>query len=137
MASDIKGLKDKLWAQCRAYFRAKYGDRCFTCGRTGLTGANQHTGHFIPSGSCGATLRYHPNNLRIQCYNCNINLGGNGAEYYREMERTLGKKKVEALFQLKNKSIKADELFYKQMIELYKEAIVTGKEKKIIKFLES
>jgi len=127
-----KNLKIKLWELCKQHARARDGSKCFTCQKSDLSGSNQHTGHFIPSASGGATLRYHPNNLRVQCYNCNINLGGNGAEFYRKMVASLGKKQTEKLFVLKQKTIKADSIFYSKMIELYK----AGNEQAIIDFLE-
>lgn len=128
-----KQLKAKLWEQCKHHIRLRDGNTCFTCGKVGLTGSNQHTGHFIPSASGGAVLRYHPDNLKVQCYNCNINLGGNGAEYYRRMILNIGNTKTEMLFSLKNKSIKADSIFYMKMIELYE----AGDEKAIVNYLES
>lgn len=121
----VKSVKNKLWEECKRVVRNRYrvGDQawmCYTCDRLIVVGSDAHTGHFIPSGSCGALLRYDLRNLRVQCYNCNINLGGNGAEYYRRMVKEVGKKAVEQLFIDKQKTVKADIIFYSNLLEQYK-----------------
>lgn len=119
-----KTLKKKLWELCKQIIRKKYQKKdgtwnCFTCGRLIDEPAKAQTGHFIPSGSCGAYLRYDLRNLRIQDYYCNINLGGNGSEFYRKMVEEVGQKEVDKLFQDKNKVIKADIIFYANKINEY------------------
>lgn len=121
----ITTLKNKLWEECKRVVRKIYmvGENtwyCYTCDRLLDEPAKAQTGHFIPSGACGAFLRHDLRNLRIQCYHCNINLGGNGAEFYRRMVKEVGKKNVEQLFIDKNKSIKADITWYLSLIEKYK-----------------
>lgn len=120
----VKTLKKKLWELCKQIIRKKYQKKsgtwcCFTCGRLIDEPAKAQTGHFIPSGSCGAYLRYDLRNLRIQDYYCNINLGGNGSEFYRKMVEEVGQKEVDKLFQDKNKVIKADIIFYANKISEY------------------
>ena len=120
----VKTLKKKLWELCKQIIRKKYQKKdgtwnCFTCGRLIDEPAKAQTGHFIPSGSCGAYLRYDLRNLRIQDYFCNINLGGNGSEFYRKMVEEVGQKEVDKLFQDKNKVIKADIIFYANKINEY------------------
>jgi len=125
-------LKTKLWEHVKQFTRAR-GNTCYTCQKGGLEGSNHQSGHMIPSGACGAILRYHPSNIRPQCYSCNINYGGQGAEFLRRMTIEIGQEKVDKLFQLKQKSIKADVLFYMKLIELY-----TAKdEQAIVNYLES
>ena len=46
-------------------------------------------------------LRYNLDNLRLQCYYENINLGGNGSEFYRRMVLENGQEFVDNLFKLK------------------------------------
>ena len=89
----ISALKMKLWVLCREIIRKRHGNVCFTCGRTGLEGGNWQTGHFIPSSICSVEMRYNLENLRPQCYHCNINLSGNWPAY----EERLGKDKAEEL----------------------------------------
>lgn len=117
-------LKDKLWELCKQITRLIYKNKngtwnCYTCDRLIDEPSKAHTGHLIPSGSCGAFLRHDLRNLRVQDYYCNINLGGNGAEFYKRMVKEVGQKAVDKLFQDKNKLIKADVIFYQKQIEKY------------------
>ena len=105
---------------------------CFTSGKP-VEGSNCHCGHGIPSAVGGALTRYHPFNLHVQSYHENINLGGNGGEYYRRQVEKYGQEAVNKLYELKNHSIQADRYFYLTLIDLYRE----GDELEIIKFLQS
>lgn len=111
--------KERLWELCKDLTRARYGNVCFTCGKGGLSGASWHTGHFLPSSTCGAFLRYDLRNLRPQCYFCNINLGGNGAAFYQRLVETEGQAYVDQLFLDRNTVVKADLKFYTGLIERY------------------
>lgn len=113
-----KQLKKRLWELCRAVTDKRYPPICYTCGRK-IEGSNKQLGHFIPSGACGALLRFNLDNLRWQCYNCNINCGGMGAEFYKRLVVEKGQDFVDELFRLKNQSVKADELFYLKLIKEY------------------
>jgi len=117
MKTPLRKVQDALWKECKRITLNKYGNTCYTCGRTNLEGSNCQLGHFIPSGACGALLRYDLRNLRIQCYHCNINLGGYGAEYYKRMVAEVGKKEVDKLFQDKQKSVKAIDHYTKILKE--------------------
>jgi len=125
----INNQKKELWELCKAHTRKKYGTACFTCGT--ICGV-LHTGHFIPSSVCGALLRYHPHNLATQCEHCNIALSGNVNIYEKRLREKIGDKKVDALFRLKHKSVKADSIFLQTLIDIYKK----GDEEKIVAFLE-
>lgn len=119
----VSALHKKVWEHCKRLVRAKYirpsGQWiCFTCDRLLDEPAKAQTGHFIPSGACGAYLRCDLRNLRIQCYHCNINLGGNGAEYYRRMVREVGQAQVDQLFKDKNKIVNAFH-HYAQLLATY------------------
>lgn len=125
----ITKRKKDLWKIVSPFIRNRDLKKCFTCPREAV-----HAGHFLPSGNCGALLRYHPRNIHGQCYFCNINLGGNGAVYYTKMVNKYGQEYVNKLFDIKNQTtIKADEYFYLTLTDLYKQ----GNEEEIIKFLES
>lgn len=102
----IKALRARIWEVCKDIVRSRYGNVCYSCGRKGLSGVNWHTGHLIPKSVCGAYLKYDVRNLRPQCYNCNINLGGNGAEFLRQMIAREGQEYVDALFADKKKVCK-------------------------------
>lgn len=114
----ISKIKKKLWELCKQLIREKYGNTCYTCGKSGLSGSNWHTGHFIPDASSGAYIRYDLRNLRPQCYHCNINMGGAGAMFYRKMVEVEGKKYVDKLFEDKNKIVKAYD-HYLELIDTY------------------
>lgn len=119
-----KRLKTILWEECKRIIRARYINpngtwNCYTCNRLIDTPAKAQTGHFIPSGSCGGFLRYDLQNLRVQDYYCNINLGGNGTEYYRRMVSELGQETVDQIFQDKNRIIKLDSAYLQKLIDEY------------------
>lgn len=121
----ISKLKKQLWEECKRIIRKTYVKEdgtweCFTCGRRIDEPFKAQTGHFLPSSTCGAYLRYDLRNLRIQDYFCNINLGGNGAEYYKRLVQTCGQKYVDQLFLDKQKTIKADTEWYLKKIEEYR-----------------
>ena len=119
----VSQLDKLIWKECRRIAAIRWPDpvSCYVCGRKSLIGANKQLAHLIPKGSCGAFLKFDFRNLRFCCYHCNINLGGNGAEYLRKMEKEVGKEKLEELFNDKNKIINAKEhyvdllLKYRQM----------------------
>jgi len=119
----ISVIQRKLWELCKQIIRRKYGNTCYTCGATGLSGSNWHTSHFIPKAACGAKLRYDLRNLRPSCYHCNINLGGNGAEFYRRMVRDLGQEEVDKIYQDKWTLVKADYQFYERIIKDYQQIL--------------
>jgi hypothetical protein len=129
MKKSLAPLKKKLWELCKELVRKRDGKVCVVCGKAIATKAGWHTGHFIPSSTCGAYLRYDLRNLHSSCYNCNINLGGNGALFYRSLEARYGKEFVEAIFRDKNKSVKADIIFYTEKIEQYKELTKLSRKK--------
>jgi len=106
-------LKKELWKHFSLYIRRRDKFTCFTCGRTG-EGGGMHAGHFISKAAGGLALYFHEENVRAQCYHCNINLGGNQYEY----SRRLGKKKSEELYKLKQTIVK--DFPYLENIEYYK-----------------
>jgi hypothetical protein len=84
-----------------------------------LFGSNLHLGHYISSSVCSAELRYSLDNLRPQCYRCNIHLSGNWIAYEAHL-------KADGIDpeQLKQRNrdtvgMKADVLWYQAKIEEY------------------
>lgn len=110
-------LQDQLWELCKQITRKKYGNKCYTCGKDGLEGSGWHTGHMLPKASVGAFLKYDLRILRPQCYYCNINLGGNGAEFYRRMILEVGSAAVNEIILDKQKTVKASDHYAKLLIE--------------------
>ena len=87
----IRLLKSKLWNECKRIIRTRYGNgdgtfSCYTCGAHLDEPRKAQTGHFIPSSICSVHMRYHLDNLKIQCYRCNINLSGNWIEYEKHLK---------------------------------------------------
>lgn len=119
--SDLQKLKAKLWELCRQITRKRYGNTCYTCDKTGLEGSSWQTGHFISSSICSVALRYDLRNLRIQCYNCNINKSGNWLEFENRLKRDCGEAIVAEL-KAENERTKGqqyDSLWYEAKIAEY------------------
>lgn len=68
---------------------------------------------------CCVYLKYDLRNLRICCYHCNINLGGNGSAFYRNLVNIEGQEYVDKLFEDKQKTIKAYD-YYLILLNEYK-----------------
>jgi hypothetical protein len=121
--SNTRKIQDELWQECRRVQGLRYPapNTCFTCGKP-VEGANRHLGHFIPNSVGGALLRYNLDNLRFQCYYCNINLGGNGSEFYRKLVEEKGQQFVDDLFKLKQQTTNANDHYIK-LLEEYKQII--------------
>jgi len=92
----ISSLKKKVWVEFSRYIRlrdclkttgcASFG-LCITCGKRYHFKLLQ-AGHFIP-GRHNANL-FSEKGTHAQCYNCNINLGGNTLEYRRKIIEMYG-----------------------------------------------
>ena len=77
-------LKKILWRYFSLFIRRRDKGICFTCGRR-CEGKGYHAGHFIPKSICGVVLYFDERNVHGQCYNCNINLGGNHYIYGKKL----------------------------------------------------
>lgn len=118
--SVLRSLRNKLWELCKAITRKRYGNTCYTCDKWPLAGPGWQTGHFIPRSRGGLSLKYDLKNLRPQCYGCNIDLGGNGSEFYRRLVQNEGQEYVDELFSRKNFLLKETKDFYYDKIAEYK-----------------
>jgi hypothetical protein len=116
----ISKLQRQIWELCKQITRKKYGNTCYTCGRSGLTGSNWHTSHLWPKAALGAYLKYDLRVLRPACYHCNINLGGNGAVYYAKMLREIGFSQMKELERDKLVLVRAYEHYVKVLDEYQK-----------------
>lgn len=121
----VSKLKKKLWAITREIIFIQHGSDCYTCPARSLTGSNRHVGHFIASSVCSADLRYDLQNLRPQCYRCNIHLSGNWLAY--ELHLKADGIDPEALKQRNRDTIgvKADSLFYEAYIAKYETLLLS------------
>lgn len=140
MLERVKKAKKKLEKISHDYIRRRDGINgelkgyCFDCGKY-CEGQMWQCGHFEPSGSSGALLRYHPHNMHGQFGGCNTKYQQEHVKinYAYKMEDIYGREYVNKLRQLKYKIIKADIIFYETMIDLYEQ----GDEDKIVQYLET
>jgi 5-methylcytosine-specific restriction endonuclease McrA len=125
--TELQKLKDALWAECKRITRMRYekftgGWDCFSCGKHITEAKNAQTGHFIASSVCSTELRYDLDNLRVQCYNCNINKSGNWIDYEKQLRIEKGFDFPERLKE-RNETTKGQsyrEDWYKMYIANYK-----------------
>jgi hypothetical protein len=115
----ISLIQRKLWDECKRIIRERHGNTCYTCGSTGLSGSNWHTGHLWAKASLPASLKYDLRVLRPQCYKCNIHYGGNGAIFYKKMVNELGQAYMDSLEKERQVLVKAYD-FYVGLLEKYK-----------------
>ncbi len=116
--ASISKIQRDLWVLCREITRSRYGNTCYTCEKTGLVGGNWQTGHMWAKASVGAYLKYDLRILRPQCYFCNINLGGRGADFYSKMLEEIGQENMNNLKEDRQKTVKAYD-HYLKLIEEY------------------
>ena len=76
---------------------------CISCGKT-LPRTLGQAGHFIP-GRHNANL-YHEKGCHLQCFNCNMNLGGNTLNYMDAIEALYGDDIVEELRENDKRTVK-------------------------------
>ena len=108
--------------------------KCFDCGKFS-SGRDFQCGHWIPSSVGGAILRYHPHNMHGQSSGCNCGYQQEMVKirYTQRMTEVYGKERLASLLGLKNRTIKADIIFYNSLLGLYH----AGVEKDIVDYLES
>lgn len=115
----ISKIQRQLWNECRRIIRQRYGNTCYTCFKSNLEGSGWHTGHLWAKASLGAYLKYDLRVLRPQCYNCNINRGGMGADFYKRLKEEMGDISMAQLEADRQITVKAYD-HYLQLLEVYK-----------------
>jgi len=124
--SEISKIQKELWQLCRQVALKRFSKDnkvdCYTCGAKDIQGANRQLGHMWSKASLGANLKYDMRVLRFQCYFCNINCGGRGADFYARMLKEIGKKKMTILEKLRHQVVKAKD-HYLFLIEEYKKEL--------------
>ena len=135
----VKKAKDKLEKLSHDFVRRRDSINpeeikgyCIDCGKL-CEGQQAQAGHWQPSGSCGAILRYHPHNMHLQAGGCNCGYHQEQVKinYTMAMIKRYGKKYTQYLLELRNRTIKADINFYESLIELYE----AGNEDEIANYL--
>lgn len=141
MPQRVKRAKKKLEELSHTFIRKRdsidsdfIGGYCFDCG-VYAEGQQFQCGHWERDSTGGALLRYHPHNMHGQAGGCNMKERQEVVKivYTLRMIDTYGREYVDKLRFMKNKSIKADIIFYEKMIELYEK----GDENKIVEFLNN
>lgn len=121
MTKKLSRLVKNRWKLTSQYVRRSEADhhtgmsKCVTCGAVKHYKELQ-AGHFIPQAQ-GNAVKWDLRNIHPQCYRCNINLGGNGAEYYPYMEQRYGKEVIDELRRLSNTSVKITHAEHQEAIE--------------------
>jgi NinG protein len=120
----LGNAKKKAWSalsKAVRYAHAYDGDNCscVTCGQT-KHWKEQQAGHFIPKAQ-GNAIYFEICNVHPQCYRCNINLGGNGAEYYPYMLKTYGQGMIDRLKEKQQTIVKFKTYDYEDIEKHYKE----------------
>lgn len=132
--SDLQYLKTESY-KCRKSTKGveRYGGWCCSC-MSWCEDSECNAGHYRSKGSSSAILKYHPQNIHLQCSTCNFADDEKVKRQYGYfMERKFGPEIFKKFNRLNYKLINADLSFYKKLIQLYQE----GDEVKIIKYLEN
>ncbi len=86
---------DKAQRAVNAYIRARdAGQPCISCGRHHA--GKWNAGHYISRGASPA-LRYHHDNIWLQCEPCNTNKSGNQIEYRKNLLHKIGQERLDWL----------------------------------------
>lgn len=118
--SQLQDVADDVF---QTYVRMRDNYKCCTCGSQFEWGerALLHGGHFYSRGE--KPIRYDEQNCHAQCKNCNAAMnwtdGKVKSRYNLFMLNKYGKETLERLDNEMRKSIKANELFYLEVIEKY------------------
>lgn len=118
-------LKKKLDTIFSTYIRLKYADedlnvKCFTCDKVYHYKKIQN-GHFYSRSIL--SLRWDEQNCRPQCYGCNIAKSGNYIEYYKRLEKEIGKGGMEYLEYKRHQVKKMGKLDYQIYIDTYTQKV--------------
>lgn len=113
----ISVIQRKLWELCKQIIRKKYGNTCYTCGASALSGSNWQTGHMWAKASVGAYLKYDLRILRPQCAVCNLFQGGRGADFYRRMSLEIGQDAMNALEEDRQVMVNAYDHYSRLLLE--------------------
>ena len=115
----ISKIQRQIWQECRRIADKLYKNDCYTCGSKNLQGSNKQLGHLYSKATLSAYLKYDMRVLRWQCFRCNINGGGCGADYYARMLKEKGKAFMDQLEKDRQITVKAYD-FYVDLLEKYK-----------------
>lgn len=117
-------LKKDLWKVFSKVIKLRNAcdgwTKCYTCDRPlELNTSGTHAGHWLPKG--GYPFHYfNENNVRPQCYHCNINLSGNSEVFRRRLADEIGEQTLDEMYETRHESAKRTREWYEEKIKHYK-----------------
>lgn len=130
----ITKLKKDLWPLISQFVRLSHANeegfvQCYTCPAVKFWETRPkeaiygiQAGHCFTQGGHKATI-FDLDNIRPQCYQCNINNSGEGAVFRGNLEREYGGKWMDNLERRAKQSYKADRFWLEDQITIYKEKV--------------
>ena len=118
-------LKKDLWRLFALYIKRLYSRdgqfcECYTCGAYLEIGtSNCQAGHCLPKGGY-SYLYFHENNVRPQCYRCNVNLSGNTAVFIENLKDEIGADAYQEMYETRHTVEKRSRVWYEEKIAEYK-----------------
>lgn len=132
MAKKKKGtltkIKKKYWDLFSLYIKKLYSYeegkvKCYTCDADLTIGtSNCQGGHYYTKKGYPA-LYFDLNNVRVQCYHCNINLSGNTVIFGERLLREVGEEVLNDLAARRHDQVKRTYSEYEEMIIEIKDKI--------------
>lgn len=121
----ISKLKAKLWDQFALFIKIKHSAngycRCYTCGKPLKIGTSDcQAGHYYSQGGFPA-LRFNEDNVRPQCYRCNVHLNGNTQIFGENLRKEIGESRFAFLNAHRHDTVKLSSSELIEKIEHYKE----------------
>jgi hypothetical protein len=124
----LSKYKKDFWKVFSLYIKLKYsydGEnvKCFTCDADLKIGtSNCQGGHYYTKKGYPA-LYFHENNVRVQCYHCNINLSGNTVIFGERLEQEIGIDAMNELKSLRHGIFKKTRVEYLELIQEFRSKI--------------
>jgi hypothetical protein len=124
----LSKLKKEFWDIFSLYIKKKYEVedgwcRCYTCqkplkiGTSDCQGGHYYTKKGYPS------LYFDENNVRPQCFHCNISLSGNAVIFGENLLNEIGFDALEVMKSKRHNLVKLTKVDYIELIEKYKQKL--------------
>jgi len=117
----LSKIKKKYWEKLSRKVKEIHSNGegnciCFTCGSPLKIGtSNCQAGHCYPQGAYPA-LRWNLDNIRPQCFNCNVIHHGRIHEFKEKLIEEIGEERVNWLHEHRHDQLKLSVKDYEQMI---------------------
>jgi hypothetical protein len=124
----LSKYKQELWKLFSLYIKKKYETeegwcRCYTCQKPLKIGTSDcQSGHYYTKKGYPA-LFFDENNVRPQCYHCNINLSGNIVIFGENLKNEIGYNAMEIMKSKRHDQVKRTKSDYIELIEFYKDKL--------------